>query len=163
MLISPLVHWSQILIYFICIWSNEMLIWYSRRRKADWIDQRRSYLYYLSPDRCARSDQIETDESMDSHHRPSNTHVLWLHSSVILFPSTKRGLRLNLGSWLLITPLSSAEKPRKKGREGGREGGAWGETPEHADRNKGLPWGFMPPTATDSHSAVALQAEVRTT
>lgn len=63
------------------------------------------------------SDQIETDESMDSHHHPSNTHVLWLHSSVILFPSTKCGLHLNRGSWLLITPPSSVESPGKRGEE----------------------------------------------
>lgn len=38
-----------------------------------------------------------------------------------------------------------------------------GATLEHADRNKDLPCGPVPPTVRDEHAAAAQQIEVRTT
>lgn len=71
------------------------------------------------------SDHIETDESMDTHHQSSNTHVLQLHSSVILFPSTKCRLHLNQG--VMVINYSSEFSGKLKETGGGAD--AWEATP----------------------------------
>lgn len=71
------------------------------------------------------SDHIETDESMDTHHQSSNTHVLQLHSSVILFPSTKCRLHLNQG--VMVINYSSEFSGKLKETGGGAD--AWEAMP----------------------------------
>lgn len=50
-------------------------------------------------------------------------------------------------------------KLKETGRGGGEAADAWEATRQHTDRNKGLPRRFMPPTARDPYTAVALQTE----